>query len=104
QRWLEAAVVNGCAYCLDMHNKNARAADETEQRLYVLFAWRESVAFHVSAREGLPTMRKKWKVRLRIIASRLWVLSTNRQQAFGEWRDNKDLLISVRSWGFQLNP
>lgn len=34
--------INGCAYCLDMHTKDARAAGETEQRLYVLNAWREA--------------------------------------------------------------
>jgi len=37
--------INGCAYCLDMHTKDARAAGETEQRLYVLPAWRE-VSFY----------------------------------------------------------
>jgi AhpD family alkylhydroperoxidase len=34
--------INGCAFCLDMHSKDLRAAGETEQRLYVLEAWRES--------------------------------------------------------------
>src|SRR6266571_7602021 len=34
--------INGCAYCLDMHSKDLRAEGETEQRLYVLDAWRES--------------------------------------------------------------
>ncbi|HMJ67639.1 MAG TPA: carboxymuconolactone decarboxylase family protein [Cyclobacteriaceae bacterium] len=33
--------INGCAYCLDMHAKDARAAGETEQRLYSVSAWRE---------------------------------------------------------------
>jgi AhpD family alkylhydroperoxidase len=33
--------INGCAYCLDMHSKDLRAAGETEQRLYVLDAWRD---------------------------------------------------------------
>ncbi len=33
---------NGCAFCLDMHTKDARAAGETEQRLYMLNAWREA--------------------------------------------------------------
>jgi len=37
-----ASQVNGCAYCLDMHSKDARALGETEQRLYGLDAWRES--------------------------------------------------------------
>jgi len=34
--------INGCAYCLDMHSKDLRAAGESEQRLYVLDAWREA--------------------------------------------------------------
>ena len=34
--------INGCAYCLDMHSKDLREAGETEQRLYLLEAWRES--------------------------------------------------------------
>lgn len=34
--------INGCAYCLDMHTKDLRAAGETEQRLYTMDAWRET--------------------------------------------------------------
>lgn len=37
-----ASQINGCAYCLDMHTIDARAGGETEQRLYVLPAWREA--------------------------------------------------------------
>ena len=37
-----ASQINGCAYCIDMHTKDARAAGETEQRLYALDAWRET--------------------------------------------------------------
>jgi AhpD family alkylhydroperoxidase len=37
--------INGCAYCLDMHSKELRAAGETEQRLYALDAWRETPFF-----------------------------------------------------------
>lgn len=44
-----ASQINGCAYCMDMHTKDARAAGETEQRLYVISAWREVPFF--SARE-----------------------------------------------------
>jgi len=39
---LRASQINGCAFCLDMHTKDARAAGETEQRLYCLQAWREA--------------------------------------------------------------
>jgi AhpD family alkylhydroperoxidase len=40
-----ASQINGCAYCIDMHTKDARAAGETEQRLYALSAWRETPFF-----------------------------------------------------------
>jgi AhpD family alkylhydroperoxidase len=39
---LRASQINGCAYCIDMHSKDARAAGEKEQRLYGLVAWRET--------------------------------------------------------------
>lgn len=39
---MRASQINGCAYCIDMHSKDARAAGETEQRLYALDAWRET--------------------------------------------------------------
>lgn len=39
---MRASQINGCAFCLDMHSKDARAAGETEQRLYLLAAWRET--------------------------------------------------------------
>jgi AhpD family alkylhydroperoxidase len=48
---MRASQINGCAYCLDMHSKDARALGETEQRLYLLDAWRESPFY--SARERL---------------------------------------------------
>jgi AhpD family alkylhydroperoxidase len=39
---LRSSEINGCAYCIDMHSKDARAGGETEQRLYVLSTWRET--------------------------------------------------------------
>ena len=39
---IRASQINGCAYCLDMHTKDARAMGETEQRIYALNAWRET--------------------------------------------------------------
>ena len=39
---MRASQINGCAYCLDMHSKDARARGETEQRLYALNGWREA--------------------------------------------------------------
>jgi AhpD family alkylhydroperoxidase len=40
--YFRVSQINGCAYCLDMHSKDLRAAGETEQRLYLLDAWREA--------------------------------------------------------------
>ena len=48
-----ASQINGCAYCLDMHTKDARAAGETEQRLYTLSAWRETPFFTDRERAAL---------------------------------------------------
>ena len=42
---MRASQINGCAYCLDMHSKDARAAGEAEQRLYALNAWSETPFF-----------------------------------------------------------
>ena len=48
-----ASQMNGCAYCIDMHTKDARAAGETEQRLYALSAWRETPFFTPRERAAL---------------------------------------------------
>ena len=50
---LHASTLNGCAYCVDMHSKDARAAGETEQRLYSLGAWREAPWFTEAERAAL---------------------------------------------------
>lgn len=50
---IRASQMNGCAFCLDMHAKDARAAGEREQRLYVLPAWRETPFFTERERAAL---------------------------------------------------
>jgi AhpD family alkylhydroperoxidase len=50
---VRASQLNGCAYCIDMHTKDARAAGETEQRLYALPAWRETPFFTGRERAAL---------------------------------------------------
>ncbi len=45
--------INGCAYCLDMHSKDLRAAGESEQRLYLLDAWREAPFYTERERAAL---------------------------------------------------
>ena len=50
---IRASQMNGCAYCLDMHTKDARLAGETEQRIYALSAWRETPFFSERERAAL---------------------------------------------------
>jgi AhpD family alkylhydroperoxidase len=42
---LRASILNGCAYCVDMHAKDARAGGETEERVYAVAAWHEAGVF-----------------------------------------------------------
>jgi AhpD family alkylhydroperoxidase len=50
---MRASQINGCAYCLDMHSKDARARGESEQRLYLLNAWREAPFYSDRERAAL---------------------------------------------------
>ena len=50
---MRASQINGCAYCIDMHSKDARAGGESEQRLYALTSWRETPFFTGRERAAL---------------------------------------------------
>jgi AhpD family alkylhydroperoxidase len=50
---MRASQMNQCAYCIDMHSKDARAAGETEQRLYALSAWEETPFYTPRERAAL---------------------------------------------------
>ncbi len=50
---LRASQLNGCAYCVDMHTKDARVAEESEQRLYAVSVWREAPFFSERERAAL---------------------------------------------------
>jgi AhpD family alkylhydroperoxidase len=50
---IRASQINGCAHCLDMHTKDARAAGESEQRIYALSAWRETPFYTERERAAL---------------------------------------------------
>ncbi|MGH3021916.1 MAG: carboxymuconolactone decarboxylase family protein [Gaiellaceae bacterium] len=50
---LRASIVNGCAYCIDMHTKAARKGGESERRLYALAAWRDAPFFSDRERAAL---------------------------------------------------
>ena len=58
-----ASQINGCAYCIHMHTRDARAHGETEERLYLLSAWRESPLYSERERAALA-----WTDALTLIA------------------------------------
>ncbi|MBU1378399.1 MAG: carboxymuconolactone decarboxylase family protein [Alphaproteobacteria bacterium] len=60
---MRASQINGCAFCLHMHSKDARAAGETEERLYLLNAWRESSFYTPRERAALA-----WTEALTLVA------------------------------------
>lgn len=60
---LRASQINGCAYCIDMHTKDARAAGETEQRLYALSVWEETPFYSERERAALA-----WTEALTLVA------------------------------------
>jgi AhpD family alkylhydroperoxidase len=61
---IRASQLNSCAYCLDMHTKDARKAGETEQRIYLLSAWRETSFFSDRERAAL-----EWTETLTLLSS-----------------------------------
>jgi AhpD family alkylhydroperoxidase len=54
---MRASQINGCAYCLDMHSKDARALGESEQRLHLLAAWREASCYDARERAAFGLVR-----------------------------------------------
>ena len=61
---LRASQINGCAWCMDMHTKELRAAGENEQRLYLLSAWRECPFYSERERAALA-----WTEALTLLAN-----------------------------------
>lgn len=60
---IRASQINGCAFCIHMHTRDARAAGETEERLYLLSAWRESSLYSPRERAALA-----WTEALTLVA------------------------------------
>lgn len=59
---LRASQINGCAYCIDIHSKDARAAGDSEERLYLLNAWRDSPLYTDQERAALAWTEAVTKV------------------------------------------
>ena len=95
---MRVSQINGCAYCLDMHGKDARAAGETEQRLYVLPAWRETRLYSERERIALA-----WAEELTALASHDAVSDALYEQASQQFQeaelvDLTLLVVTINSW------
>ena len=86
-----ASQINGCAYCIDMHTKDARAAGETEQRLYLLPAWRETAFFTERERAALAWTEGVTQIAEGHIADALY---GSVREHFGE-KELVDLTVAV---------
>ncbi len=89
--------INGCAFCIDMHWKDARAAGETEQRLYGLPAWRESPYYSERERAGLLLCEELTRIAGRPASEEVF------EQARGQFSDQElgDLIwviATINSW------
>jgi AhpD family alkylhydroperoxidase len=78
---IRASQINGCAFCLDMHWKDARAAGESEERLYMLSAWRESPLYDERERAALELCEAMTEIAGRGVPDEVWERAT---AAFGE--------------------
>ncbi len=92
-----ASQLNGCAYCIDMHTKDARKAGETEQRLYGLSAWRETPFYTDRERAALA-----WTEALTVISNNdvSDELYANLSEYFSE-KERVDLtmaIIAINGW------
>lgn len=94
---LRVSQINGCAYCLDMHSKDLRAAGETEQRLYMLDAWRESPFYTERERAALA-----WAEAVTLITNG-HVPDEVYEQARGQFRDEELVnltlaVVAINGW------
>ena len=94
---MRASQVNGCAYCLDMHSKDARAAGETEQRLYTLDAWRETPFYSDRERTSLAWTEALTRISENKVSDTLY---TEARKHFSE-KELTDLslaIIAINGW------
>ncbi len=103
-----ASLLNGCAYCLDMHTKDARAAGESEQRLYALAAWRETPFFDERERAALAWTDAVTNVQEGHVPDAAWE-EARRQFSEKELVDLTLAIVTINGWnrlaiGFRTEP
>jgi AhpD family alkylhydroperoxidase len=105
---LRASQINGCAYCVDMHTKDARAHGETEQRLYAVVAWQETPFFTDRERAALAWTEAVTNVREGHVADDVYELARARF-AEKELVDLTLAVVAINGWnrlaiGFRTVP
>lgn len=94
---IRASQINGCAFCLDMHTKDARSIGETEQRIYLLNAWRESPFYSDAERVVLELTEAVTSISANGVPDDLY----NRVREHFDEKQYVDLIIlinTINSW------
>jgi len=89
--YFRVSQINGCAFCLDIHSKSLRAKGETEQRLYVIDAWRETPFFSDKERSALAWAEALTKIQGSLVPDQLF---TEARKHFSE-TELVDLTMAV---------
>lgn len=94
---LRASIINGCAYCVDMHSKDARACGESEQRLYAVSVWREAPFFSPRERAALAWTEAVTKVNVDQVPDEVYRLAREHFEE-RELVDVTMAVIAINSW------
>ena len=94
---MRASQINGCAFCIDMHSKDARAAGETEQRLYCLDAWREAPFYSDRERAALAWAEELTLVHERHVPDEIFE-QVRRQFTDDEIADLTLIVATINAW------
>lgn len=94
---LRASEINGCAYCVDMHSKDARALGETEQRLYAVAVWREAPFFSDRERAALAWTESVTLISQTGVPDEVYALARS-QFSEKELLDLTMAIIAINSW------
>src|SRR5699024_1762923 len=90
---VRASQINGCAFCLDMHTKDARASGETEQRLYALDAWRETDFYTAKERAAMALTEAITQISTNHVSDALY---DEVRKTFNE-KDFVDLIFAINT-------
>ena len=94
---LRASLINGCAYCVDMHTKVARSLGETEQRLYAVSVWQETPFFSDRERAALAWTEAVTRVGVEDVSDDVYARA--RQQFNGkELVDLTLAIVAINGW------